>query len=125
MKYIKIGLKRAVFPFIIMSIIIIILCVKKDAERIRGAFFSMIIITSLVGFSSIYDMEELDSQKQLLIHFICMTFTLLPSLIFSGWYRTETISDYFIIFEKFIICDVILWITSYFIFIKIITNKKN
>lgn len=56
-------------------------------NQARSTFIVRLIISSVVGFSVLYNIESWSLQKQSLIHFVCMLVTIFPCLILSGWFK--------------------------------------
>lgn len=117
MEYIVAGLLRAAIPFIIMTGIAIALKYGSGkANQAKSTFIVGLMITSLVGFSVIYNVESWSLQKQSIIHFVCMLIIIFPCLILSGWFKIKSALDILKILGIFIIWGIVFWGIFYFIF---------
>lgn len=125
MKYLKTGILRGLIAFAIMTGIALIMKSQgQDATQVRSTFFGGLIATVIAASSVLYDIKEWSLLKQSIAHAVLMLFTTLPILIFSGWFKLETLSDYLKLFGIYVIWGAVLWLISYFIFGKLLNKEK-
>ncbi|MDO5047767.1 MAG: DUF3021 family protein [Anaerococcus sp.] len=121
---IKKGLIRASIPFIIFSIISVIMILQKmHIDLVKSTFLSGLIVSLLVGTSVIYDVERWSLKKQSIIHFLFMLVTVYPILLISGWFKLKDTIDYLRVFAFFILIGIVLWSIIYLIFAYFLGNK--
>ncbi|WP_049538394.1 DUF3021 family protein [Streptococcus pseudopneumoniae] len=118
---IKKAIFRGMIPFVIMTSLAIFMRLQGiDIFQVKSTFLVGIIATSIASASVIYEIEKWSLFKQSTIHFIIMLFTVLPCLLFSGWYKLVSILDYFIVFGQFLLVGSFLWSIAYIIFGKLL-----
>lgn len=89
----------------------------KDAKQIRGVFF-VGFIWGIVGAATlIYEIPSWSIWLQIAVHFILMLVTVYPLLLLSGWFKVQTIQDYFKVFLVFLAFGVVFaflgWYSTY------------
>ncbi|MDO5018095.1 MAG: DUF3021 family protein [Lagierella massiliensis] len=120
----KNGILRASIPFIIMTIISIIMKSQGfNMYQVKSTFIVGIIISIVVGASVIYEVRQWTLLKQTIVHFIFMLITVYPCLLISGWFELNTFLDYFKVLALFIMVGIVLWTILYFIFGYFIPKK--
>lgn len=115
--YVRAGLIRAIIPFIIMTFISIVLFYGSGpVHEARSTFIVGLISSFVAGFSVIYNIESWSLKKQSMTHFVFMILTILPCLIFSGWYELKSVMDLTTLLGIFLIWGISLWSIFYLIF---------
>lgn len=71
-------------------------------EDARSTFLVGLIIAAVGMASIIYDFDNWSLGKRIGIHFLVMCATVLPVLVFSGWFPTNSLLDYLAIFGIFV-----------------------
>lgn len=119
----KQAILRGVIPFIIMSVISLIMYYQKiDFSQVKSTFIVGIIVAVVAAASVIYDIEKWSLFHRSIVHFLVMVITVFPCLLISGWFELKSITDYLKIFGIFLLCGIVFWSIGYFVFTKII-NK--
>ena len=118
MKHVRNALIRSSIPFGVT--LIIALWMNSQRMDIRSVIFGGLIGMILAASSVIYDMDGWSVKKQSVIHFITMAITLLPCLIFSGWYTLKTFTDLMVLLGSFLLSGLALWLFFYFLFTRVI-----
>ena len=114
---IKKAIYRGMIPFVIMTSLAIFMRLQgTDIFQVKSTFLVAIIASSIASASVIYEIEKWSLFKQSIIHFIIMLFTVLPCLLFSGWYKLISIFDYLIVLGQFLLVGCFLWSIAYIIF---------
>ena len=112
---------RGMIPFVIMTSLAIFMRLQGiDVFQVKSTFLVGIIATSIASASVIYEIEKWSLVKQSIIHFIIMLFTVLPCLLFSGWYKLVSILDYLTVIGQFLLVGILLWSIAYVIFGKLL-----
>ena len=112
---------RGMIPFVIMTSLAILMRLQGlDAFQVKSTFLVGIIATTIASASVIYEIEKWSLVKQSIIHFIIMLFTVLPCLLFSGWYKLVSILDYLTVIGQFLLVGILLWSIAYVIFGKLL-----
>lgn len=82
--------------------------------------FGTLISISIAGASVIYGVEGWSIKKQSIIHYLIMVVTVLPCLIFSGWFKLTNFIDVLVLIGIFSLWGLVIWSVMYFVFTKII-----
>ena len=120
---IKKAVLRGIIPFLIMTIISLIMKYQQiDAFQVKSTFLVGIIATSIGATSVIYEIEDWSLLKQSRIHFVLMLLTVFPCLLLSGWFELNVFMDYVKVFGIFVLVGLILWGILYLIFGKLLSK---
>ncbi|WP_339242952.1 DUF3021 family protein [Paenibacillus sp. FSL R5-0517] len=103
------ALLRGGIPFVIMSVIALLLYSQGKFSDAKGTFVASLIALFIGAASVIYNIEHWSLTKQSAVHFMVMVVTIYPILILSGWFTITSVADAFIIFLIFIFVGLILW----------------
>ena len=120
MNLVKSATIRGTIPFVIMTGITLIMRAQKiDSFQVKSTFVTGLIITIVSATTVIYQIGQWSLAKQSLVHFLFMVVTVLPCLIFSGWFPTRNIIDFLKIIGYFLVTGMILWSFAYLLFGKL------
>ncbi|WP_236002708.1 DUF3021 family protein [Levilactobacillus wangkuiensis] len=120
MNLVKSATIRGTIPFVIMTGITLIMRTQKiDSFQVKSTFVTGLIITIVSATTVIYQIGQWSLAKQSLVHFLFMVVTVLPCLIFSGWFPTRNIIDFLKIIGYFLVTGMILWSFAYLLFGKL------
>lgn len=112
---------RGIIPFLIMSLISLIMKMQNmDPFQVKSTFIVGIIASVVSATFSIYEIESWSLLKQSIAHFFVMLFTVFPCLLLSGWFNLEVPLDYLKVFGIFILFGIVGWNLGYFIFGKLL-----
>lgn len=115
--YLKVGVLRAIIPFVIMTAIAISLYYgNQPHDQAKSTFIVGIIIAAVAGFSILYNVEGWSLLKQSIVHFVCMLVIIFPCLLLSDWFVLESFTDILKILGIFLICGIVLWSIFYLLF---------
>lgn len=114
---------RGVIPFVIMSILSLIMNTQNiDPFQVRSTFIVGIIITFVAAASVIYEIDSWSFTKQLIVHFITMLVTVYPCLLISGWFALNNAVDYLKVLGIFVITGSVLGGIGFLIFGKLLSK---
>lgn len=113
------ALIRGAIPFAIMTGISLMMNAQGiDTFQVRSTFIAGLIAAAVGAASVLYEIDRWPLRKRSLVHLLAMAATVLPCLLFSGWFRLNTISDYLIVLGIFLLTGMVLWGAAYLIFRK-------
>ncbi|SJN36386.1 hypothetical protein FM104_09210 [Microbacterium esteraromaticum] len=112
-------------PLLIMTAIGIALIAQGKSADGRSTLAVGVIIAAVAGSSVIYQIGGWDLRRQSLAHFAIMLVTVLPALLLSGWFPLDSISGYFVVIAAFLAAGLVLWISFYLIFTKVVPRKAD
>lgn len=82
-----------------------------------SVFFFYGVIAFFLGLSSvIYEIPQWPFSKQILAHYGVMLVTVFPTILFSGFYPLNSVTDLARIFLEFNTAGIILFVSTYFAF---------
>lgn len=81
-----------------------------------------IIASSVSAASAIYDYDIWSVKKKIIVHTICMLFTVYPALIYSGWFGAPSLSTYLIAFLSFVLFGFVFCSIGYLVSKYILKN---
>ncbi|MFV0435488.1 MAG: DUF3021 domain-containing protein [Leucobacter sp.] len=111
-------------PLLIMTSIGIVLLAQGKSEDGRATLAVGVIIAATAGASVIYQVDRWTLRKQSFVHFAIMLVTVLPALLFSGWFPLGNAWGYVAVVGTFLGVGIILWTAFYFIFTKLVPAKS-
>ncbi|ANU26228.1 DUF3021 family protein [Planococcus versutus] len=106
-------LLRGGIPLVIMGGIALLLYLQGQYRDAESTFWVSLISFFVGATSVIYSIDRWSLTKQSIIHFCIMLVTVLPILLFSGWFEISTGFDVLKVFCVFLLSGIGLW--SFFI----------
>ena len=70
----------------------------EDVAQSNGTLFAGLIPAATIAAMPIYDINSWPLAKRSLVHFLAMLATVLPLLLFSGWFRVPLAIGVFLLF---------------------------
>ena len=107
------GIIRGGIVLLFMGIGLYFVHKEGDVKKFNSILAATIISASLASFSTIYDYDVWTTKKKILIHTICMFFTVIPALIISGWFDLSSPVGYLFILLSFITFGLVGATTGY------------
>lgn len=80
-------------------------------------------MAAVAGFSVIYDIEPWSLLKQSVVHLGCMTVTVLPCLLLSGWFTIDGPRDVLVLLGYFVATGAMIWTIGYLVFGKLFSGS--
>ncbi len=114
MQLFKIGLIRGVALFLVLQIF------SVGANGLVGHWHSSLINGLILFFfgtaSVIYQIKKWSFLKQVIVHYIAMLLTIFPTILLSGSYPLNSVSDYLKVYLDFNMSGVMLFFFTFVIF---------
>jgi hypothetical protein len=112
-------------PLLIMTAIGIALLAQGKTSDGRSTLAVGVITAAVAGASVIYQVGGWSLRKQSLVHFAIMLGTVLPALLFSGWFALDSAWGYAGVLAAFLSAGLVLWGVFYVIFAKIVPRRSS
>lgn len=116
---------RGGIPLVIMAGIAVALYAQGQTQDGRSTLFAALIFGAVSAASVIYDVQRWTLARQTVVHFAVMVGTVLPLLLFSGWFPTRTAADYFAIVGTFLLVGLVLWSAAFVLFGVLVPRRKS
>lgn len=100
-------------PLLIMSAIGFALLAQGKSADGRATLAVGVIIAATAGASVIYQVGRWSLTRQTLMHFAIMLVTVLPALLFSGWFPLHDAWGYGFVVSVFLATGIVLWTIFY------------
>ncbi|MET3683179.1 DUF3021 family protein [Alkalibacillus sp. S2W] len=114
MKLLSKGLFRGLIPLVLLFIISLWNRLQGQVEE-SNVFFFYGVIAFFLGLSSvIYEIPQWTFSKQILAHYGVMLFTVFPTILLSGFYPLNSVTNFVKVFIEFNMVGIILFIATYF-----------
>ncbi|GBG94194.1 hypothetical protein LFYK43_06530 [Ligilactobacillus salitolerans] len=104
------GLLRGGIPFVIMSVIALILNFQGKSADAWSTFCTALIILFVGAATVIYNIERFSLFKQTLLHIMIMLVTVYPVLLLSGWFPLRNFGDALFVLLIFFVVGAVLWV---------------
>lgn len=123
-KLIKAGLLRGGIPFVIMSVLALLIFLGGMPSDARSMLYAAVLVALVGGFTVLYDIESWSLLKQSVVHFLFMALTQLPILFLAGWFPIKGPRDVLSVLGVFLAIGVVLWSVGYLISGKLLNRPK-
>ncbi|MBW3112421.1 DUF3021 domain-containing protein [Bacillus sp. MCCB 382] len=115
MNLLKKGLIRGSIPFMILTIISILLTFQESTAP-SNDYFSLGVIAFFLGFTSvIYEIQQWRFLKQIIVHYLVMLVTVFPTLLLSGMYSIDSFEEVISVYVLFNKVGLFLFLITYLI----------
>lgn len=111
-------------PLLVMGGIAALLYAEQEYSDARSTLAVGVIVAAAMAASQLYEVEQWSLARQSVLHFLAMLATVLPALILSGWFPTETVVDHALIVGIFLGVGLCLWLIGYVVFGRIVPRLQ-
>lgn len=125
MSPLRLGIILAGVPLVIFSVMGISLLAEGDMSTARSTFAAGVIATTLGGTAVIYQIDRWKLSFQTAIHFAIMLCTVLPALLWSGWFPLEKPRDYLAVIGIFLLTGLVIWLVMFLVFGVIAPKRRS
>lgn len=102
-------------PLVVMSAIGAYLLHAGELADGRSTLAVGVIVAATAAGSLLYEVERWSLTRQSVTHFALMFVTVLPALLLSGWFATDTAGGVLAVVGIFLAAGLVLWTTLFLV----------